>query len=149
MINDLNLDSLRYTIINGEKFYSLKDVSVFVGYKTYSTKRVLQGVDACFIKQAPLKENKTGRKFICVSIKGLIQILKRLDSEKINKVKTYSKVEKENIARKYGWSYGFVTAHISCGDLERQIEYAEKYCKPKKEIKRYDKRGFLHQSFMQ
>lgn len=139
------IEKARTIIKNNEKWYVLRDLNFIFGYKSYDPKRFLKNIkseNVCKLKVNP----EWREKWLCTNLNGINEFIK---NTKIKTKQRYSVTQKENIARKYGWSYGFVTAHISCGDLERQIEYAEKYCKPKKEIKRYDKRGFLHQSFMQ
>lgn len=135
----LNLESLRYTEIDGVKFYALVDVRASIKKRKCHYSQLLKGVDKKFIKKGYITGRGISRKSTCICEQGIMQILERINK---NMKKRYSRTEKENIARRYGWTYGFVEGHIQAGDLDYQIEYAEKYCKPKKKIRRYDMRGF-------
>ena len=135
----LNLESLRYTEIDGVKFYALVDVRASFKQRKCHYSQFLKGVDKRFIKKSYMTRSNTRKKVTCICEQGIKQILERINK---NMKKRYSKAEKENIARQYGWTYGFVEGHIQAGDLDYQIQYAEKYCKPKKKIRRYDMRGF-------
>lgn len=143
MIKKEKINTLRYTIDkNGNKWYVLSDFNYLLGFKSYDPKRFFKIASEGTIKKMCVGENKKGRWF-CVSIKGIKEIMKGL-SIKFKRKGTYSLEEKEVIARRYGWSYGFVEGHIYAGDLEKQIENAEKN-HLQKQVKRYDVRGFQHQ----
>ena len=121
------IKKIRHVRINGKFFYVLKDVSEFVGYKSYSTARILKGIENSCVCKIAITPN---RQTICVSSKGLREILQR---RKINTLLTKDgEYDKAKIADKYGWSYGFIEGHIHAGDIQQRMDYFDKYVLPYK-----------------
>lgn len=139
MIDLTKIDELRHTEEDNITWYLLRDFNFFIGYKSYDPHRFLTAVNEYNIKKIQLDKCKNCF-WLGISLAGINEFIKQRGITIMKK--RYSRTEKENIARRYGWTYGFVEGHIQAGDLDYQIEYAEKYCKPKKKIRRYDMRGF-------
>ena len=139
MIDLTKIDELRHTKEDNITWYLLRDFNFFIGYKSYDPRRFLKVVDESNIKKIQLDKYKDCF-WLGISLDGINEFIKQRGMQTMKR--KYSRTEKENIARRYGWTYGFVEGHIQAGDLDYQIEYAEKYCKPKKKIRRYDMRGF-------
>jgi len=107
---------------------------------TYVPERLLKGIDDNEVLRVCLQKSKGGiakKKTIYVTEGAARQILNKY--VKPNKTSLFEIID---LARKYGVSEGFITAHIYAGDLEKQLEYRRKYFGIEDEVKSYNCRDF-------
>ena len=118
----------------------LKDVFNLTKLHTYVPERLLKNIDNDEVLRVCLQKSKGGiakKKTIYVTEGAARQIL-----NKYVKSNTISLFEKIDLARKYGVSEGFITAHLYAGDLEKQLEYRRKYFGIEDTVKSYNCRDF-------
>ena len=140
----LVLSNLKTVVIHGDICYFLADVSKAIQYKSYVPKKLLKGIPKSEIRETcrpDYYKKSVNRKFICVTEKGAKQIIanKEGNTSKNTKLSLFEKID---LARKYGVSEGFITAHLYAGDLEKQLEYRRKYFGIEDEVKSYNCRDF-------
>lgn len=138
------LSNLKTVVIQGDICYFLVDVSKVIQYKSYVPKKLLKGIPKSEVREAYRSDyykKSVNRKFICVTEKGAKQIIANKEGNTSKNTKLFF-TEKINLARKYGVSEGFITAHIYAGDLEKQLEYRRKFFGIKDEVKSYSCRDF-------
>lgn len=134
------INSISYSLLENRKYYLLKDVFNFTKLHTYVPERLLKDIDNDEVLRVCLQKSKGGlakKKTIYVTENGAKQIL-----NKYVKSNTISLFEKIDLARKYGVSEGFITAHIYAGDLEEQLAYRRKFFGIEDEVKSYNCRDF-------
>lgn len=134
------INSISYSLLGNRKYYLLKDVFNLTKLHTYVSERLLKDIDNDEVLRVCLQKSKGGiakKKTIYVTEGAAKQIL-----NKYVKSNTISLFEKIDLARKYGVSEGFITAHLYAGDLEKQLEYRRKYFGIEDEVKSYNCRDF-------
>ena len=134
------INSISYSLLRNRKYYLLKDVFNLTKLHTYVPERLLKDIDNDEVLRVCLQKSKGGiakKKTIYVTEDAAKQIL-----NKYVKSNTISLFERITLARKYGVSEGFITAHLYAGDLEKQLAYRRKFFGIKDEEKSYDCRDF-------
>jgi hypothetical protein len=134
------INSISYSLLGNRKYYLLKDVFNLTKLHTYVPERLLKDIDNDEVLRVCLQKSKGGiakKKTIYVTEDAAKQIL-----NKYVKSNTISLFEKTKLARKYGVSEGFITAHLYAGDLEEQLEYRRKFFGIEDEVKSYSCRDF-------
>lgn len=134
------INSISYSLLGNRKYYLLKDVFNLTKLHTYVPERLLKGIDDNEVLRVCLQKSKGGiakKKTIYVTEDAARQILNKY--VKPNKTSLFEIID---LARKYGVSEGFITAHIYAGDLEKQLEYRRKYFGIEDEVKSYNCRDF-------
>lgn len=138
------INSISYSLLGNRKYYLLKDVFNLTKLHTYVPERLLKGIDDNEVLRVCLQKSKGGiakKKTIYVTEGAARQILNKY--VKPNKTSLFEIID---LARKYGVSEGFITAHIYAGDLERQLEYRRKFFGIKDEVKSYNCKDFTKKS---
>lgn len=139
------INSISYSLLENRKYYLLKDVFNLTKLHTYVPERLLKDIDNDEVLRVCLQKRKGGlakKKTIYVTENGAKQILNKY----IKPIGEISLFERITLARKYGVSEGFITAHIYAGDLERQLEYRRKFFGIKDEVKSYNCKDFTKKS---
>lgn len=139
------INSISYSLLGDKKYYLLKDVFNLTKLHTYVPERLLKDIDNDEVLCVCLQKSKGGlakKKTIYVTENGAKQILNKY-IKPTGKISLFEKIE---LARKYGVSEGFITAHIYAGDLEKQLEYRRKYFGIEDTVKSYDCRDFTKQT---
>lgn len=135
------INSISYSLLGNRKYYLLKDVFNLTKLHTYVPERLLKGIDDDEVIRVCLQKSKGGiakKKTIYVTEGAAKQILNKY-IKPTGKISLFEKIE---LARKYGVSEGFITAHIYAGDLEEQLAYRRKFFGIKDEVKSYSCRDF-------
>lgn len=135
------INSISYSLLGNRKYYLLKDVFSLTKLHTYVPERLLKDIGNDKVLRVCLQKSKGGiakKKTIYVTEDAAKQILNKY----IKPTGEISLFERITLARKYGVSEGFITAHIYAGDLERQLAYRRKFFGIKDEVKSYSCRDF-------
>ena len=136
------LSNLKQVLIGKEICYFLKDVCKETEYKSYVPEHLakLAGREEIRHYVEPL----SNKEMFCVTRVGAENIITTKGKSK-HRNQRYSLVEKENLARKYHRSYGWIEAHIMLGDLEIQLEYITRN-EGISEVKKYDSRDYFRRT---
>lgn len=139
------INSISYSLLGNRKYYLLKDVFNLTKLHTYVPERLLKDIDNDKVLRVCLQKSKgviAKKKTIYVTEDAAKQILNKY----IKPTGEISLFERITLARKYGVSEGFITAHLYAGDLEKQLEYRRKYFGIEDTVKSYNCRDFTKQT---
>ena len=111
-----------YIIVNNEKYYNFKEISLKLGIKKPYYYKAYLNFDFLLTIKEPHDKKRT---FISQEgVADLLKLIKQNNKKSQPKAKRLSLHEKVRIAREYGWSEGMVSSYEIMGILEQKIQEA-------------------------